>query len=143
MAENILNLMITQHGFLESLFSTFQIEIREGSEKSEASLSEFTWEMKKHFFVEEEIIFNFMSWKEPVIFEIINQLKKEHSIMIEMLVKMSENLKTINGEDTESFFKLLKSHRDIEEKNLYPRLDKSLSGGQKEQIINRINQIKK
>jgi len=143
MAEDILNLMVAQHAFLESIFFIFQNEMKNNSEKAKDSLSEFVWESKKHFFVEEEVIFNFMAWKEPKILETINQLKIEHSIMIDKLEKMEQDLSAVSTTEIENFYKLLTSHRDIEEKNLYPKLDESLSNSQKLQIIKRATQIKK
>jgi hemerythrin-like domain-containing protein len=143
MAENILDLMIIQHSLLESSFSVFQSEVKSGAESVKVSFAEFTAETKTHFFVEEDIIFSFMSWKEPVIGEIINQLKREHSVMLDMLDKMSQNLQAISTEDLESFYSLLENHRKVEEKNLYPRLDNSLSELQKKEIVAKINQVKK
>jgi hemerythrin superfamily protein len=143
MAEDILNLMVAQHAFLESIFFIFQNEMKNNSEKAKDSLSEFVWESKKHFFVEEEVIFNFMAWKEPKILETINQLKIEHSIMIDKLEKMEQYLSAVSTTEIENFYKLLTGHGDIEEKNLYPKLDESLSNSQKLQIIKRATQIKK
>jgi hemerythrin superfamily protein len=45
-------------------------------------------------------------------------------------------------QNAEPFLKLLQSHRGVEEKNLYPRLDTDLSEAQKDQIIKRANQIR-
>jgi hemerythrin-like domain-containing protein len=142
MVENILNLMVIQHGMLESLFSVFQLELKKDQEKAKKSLSEFSWELKKHFFIEENVIFNFMSWKESAIITIIDQLKKEHSIMLEMVEKMQNEYPLVAEQNTEPFLKLLQSHRGVEEKNLYPRLDADLSESQKDQIIKRAGQIR-
>ena len=132
MADNILNLMIIQHGILESLFSVFHIELQKGeTEKAKNSLSEFSTELKRHFFIEEDKIIT-----------IIDQIKKEHSIMIEDLEKMSQNVSGLKSENIEPFIKLLKSHRDIEEKSLYPKLDANLSDAQKNQIIKKANEVK-
>jgi len=142
MVQNILDLMVIQHGLLESLFSTFKSEIKTDSKKARETLSEFSWELKKHFFAEEQVIFNFMSWKEPGISAIIDQLKKEHSMMLDGAEKISAAEDFMGQEIVESFAELLKSHRGIEEKDLYPKLDSALSDVQKEQIINRVTQIK-
>jgi len=142
MVQNILDLMVIQHGMLESLFSVFQLELKSDQEKAKKSLAEFSWELKKHFFIEENVIFNFMSWKEPAITTIIDQLKKEHSIMLEMVEKMSNEFPLMAEQNAEPFLKLLQSHRGVEEKNLYPRLDSDLSGAQKDEIIKRASQIR-
>jgi hemerythrin-like domain-containing protein len=142
MVENILGLMVIQHGMLESLFSVFQLELKKDQEKAKKSLSEFSWELKKHFFIEENVIFNFMSWKDSAITIVIDQLKKEHSIMLEMTEKMLNDFSVTAEQNSEQLAELLKSHRGVEEKNLYPRLDADLSEAQKDQIIKRANQIR-
>lgn len=141
--KNILNLMIVQHELLASLFSIFMNELKSQSENVKNSLSELINEMKNHFFVEEEIIFSFMAWKDPDITETINHLKKEHSVAIDEVEKMFEDLGLASEERLGSLSKLLGGHRETEERILYPKLDESLSPAQKQQIVDRINEVKK
>ena len=131
---NILNLMVDQHALLEALFFVFK------DDKTENSLNEFSWELRKHFFVEEEVIFNFLAWNDSSISDVIKQLKEEHIEMLNLVAKMKENL-AIAEKQTENFYNILKGHREMEEKELYPVLDTRLTDGQKEQIVDRINQV--
>jgi hemerythrin-like domain-containing protein len=141
--DTILNLMINHHALIESMFSLFRDEAKEKSPKTNVSLSELTWEIKKHFFTEENAIFNIplVQLKDIGVFEMINQLKNEHVVMLNTLKFFSEKPSNVNDNDMEEFSNLLESHRKLEEKELYPRLDKELQDNQKGQIISRIDEI--
>lgn len=140
-SDTILSLMISHHALLEALFVSFRDEARDKTPSAEATLSELIWETKKHFFAEENAIFNFPPLKIIKVWDIIKQLEKEHVIMLESLQNFSDNLKNIKSEEIEDFHDLLESHRKIEELNLYPRLDKGMRENEKKQIISRINEI--
>jgi Hemerythrin HHE cation binding domain len=139
--ENILDLMVSHHTLIETMFVVFRDEARQNSPEKEASLSELAWEVKKHFFTEENAIFNLPQIKDMGVFKIIEQLKKEHIIMLSSLERFSKNLPDINNDEMEEFHKLLESHRKIEEVALYPKLDKELQESQKKQVIFRIDEI--
>ncbi len=142
MAENsILNLMISHHALIDALFSLFRDEVKEKSPRARASLSELEWEMKKHWFAEENAIFDFLPLKNIEIWKTINHLKDEHLIMLNSLKKFSESLLEITDNEIENFYKLLEEHRELEEKDLYPKLDKEMREEQKAEVILRINEI--
>jgi hemerythrin-like domain-containing protein len=143
MSETILNLMINHHALIEAMFAVFRDDAKGKSKRTSASLSELTWEMQKHFFVEESAIFSIplVQMKEIGVFTIITQLRSEHVVMLKSLKYFADNLPTITGDDLEEFFNLLDNHRKIEEINLYPRLDKQLQLNQKKDIIERIDEI--
>jgi len=129
--DTILNLMISHHAFLEVLFTSFKDEAKSKTERARSTLSELTWEMKKHFFAEESAIFDFPPLKIAGVWVIIEQLKKEHVIMLESLQNFSDNLNNIKDGEIEDFYNLLESHRKIEELNLYPKLDSDLQSTDK------------
>ena len=142
MAENsILSLMVTQHALLEVLFLAAKDEVKNNPERAKSFLSEFSWEIKKHFFVEEGAIFVFSPEQDPEISETIKRLKYEHILMLDKLGKMQDNLSSASDKDLEDFSELLVHHREEEEKTLYPALDQKLSGRQKELIASHINEI--
>ena len=138
---SILTLMVSHHALLEALFFPFRDEARDNSKRAEASLSELVWEIRKHFFIEESAIFDFIPLKTMKIFETMNHLRDEHLMMLIDLKRFSENFSEIKSEDIENFYKLLMHHREMEEKELYPQLDKELNDEQKRHIIHRINEI--
>ena len=139
--ETILNLMINHHALLEVLFVSFKDEVKDKTKIAESTLSELTWEMKKHFFAEEAAIFDFPPLKIIGVWTIVEQLKKEHVLMLEDLKYFSDNLSDLSESKVDDFYSLLENHRKIEEINLYPRLDSGLQPLQRQQIIGRISEI--
>jgi hemerythrin-like domain-containing protein len=139
--ENILNLMVAHHALLDALFSLFRDQIKDGSPNAKSSLAELRWETKKHFFVEENAIFDFVTMESYGVLSTINQLKDEHITMLNDLKMFSEKFPGIKSEEMDNFHNLLENHRVLEEKDLYPRLDKELSNEQKKEIVNKINEI--
>lgn len=148
--ETILHLMLNHHALLWTLFIAFKDDAKENSPKTSASLSEFVWETKKHFFTEENAIFDYLPLKSMDVLETINHLKDEHLKMLSMLEKFSKSLSLgrsqtgeaeIKMEDVDRFHYLLESHREMEEKKLYPKLDKELAVVQRRQIVSRIEEI--
>ncbi len=138
---NLLNLMVGHHALLEALFALFDDEIREKSPHAMQSLSELEWEIQKHFFVEENAIFNLPQIKAIKVYDMVLHLKAEHTEMLGYLKKFSENFTEIKNEDIEKLAGLLATHREMEEKELYPKLDKELPEEQKRQAILRINEF--
>jgi len=138
---NLLNLMVGHHALLEALFALFDDEIREKSPHAVKSLAELEWEIQKHFFVEENAIFNLPQIKAIKVYDMVLHLKAEHTEMLGYLRKFSENFSEIKSEDIEKLAGLLATHREMEEKELYPKLDKELPEEQKRQAILRINEF--
>ena len=125
---------MAQHALLDTLFAAFKDEMGTSPEKAKAFFDEFAWEMKKHFFVEEQAIFNLLVLGNNEIGDIVGRLKKEHATMLQILEKGPEG-------PNEGFAILLKNHVDLEEKKLYPALDEKLNDDEKALIVSRINQV--
>ena len=138
---NILNLMVSHHALLDALSGLFRDEVRDNSPTVEKSLTELSWELKKHFFTEENAIFDFIPLKNIDIWKTMNTLKDEHLAMMDSLKDFAEKLPDISEADLDAFYELLSEHREVEEHELYPRIDKDLSAEHKHQIIVRINEI--
>jgi len=138
--DNILEIMVSHHALLETLFSVWQEEIEKSIGNPKASLGQLQWEMEKHFFVEENAIFDFTRWQNSVIAEMVDHLKKDHHNMLESLKGFFTDSAKIDGAIS-AFSKILKQHRQLEEKELYPKLDEELTESQKQEIISHINEI--
>lgn len=138
---SILGLMIAQHGLIEALFVAFRDEAKNNPEQAIKFLNEFSWETKKHFFIEEEAIFDSFVWKKKEVFETVRQLEREHEVMLELIKRAVEKIPETEPEKLDAFHLLMEKHRETEEKILYPELDKELSEAQKVDVIRRINEI--
>lgn len=136
----ILDLMVSQHALIEALFFVFKNDIKGGAEKAKASFANFTEELKKHFSMEEEAIFNFSTWKKVEIAETIKHLEKEHKEMANIVDKMAQGLEKVSEKEIENLYGILLNHRKKEEEVLYPEIDKELDERERSIIIARINE---
>jgi iron-sulfur cluster repair protein YtfE (RIC family) len=138
---SILALMINHHALLEALFFVAKDEIKSNTEHSKKSLSSFRLEYEKHMFAEENIIFDFLRWKHPKVYQMTLHLTDEHSAIRHLLGKVELELPRYSENDIVTLQSLLSGHRKDEEEHLYPVVDKELLESQKQQIINRINEV--
>lgn len=103
----------------------------------------FNWELEKHIFTEEKIVF--ISY-EPEDYEegykMVPQLMKEHDIIYNKLKEMRKSINFDESCDYEEFKDFLLKHKDFEESSLYPVLDEELDETTKNLVIDRINEIK-
>ena len=139
----LLDLMLVHHGLLEVLFSSLKDNIGMETKKEFVSkmVNEFQWELEKHFFVEEKVIFKSVSDGQPEIYGIVVHLLEEHNTMTKMLEEVKSQLAEKLPVDLSKFGNLLTEHRMIEEHKLYPELDNKLDDEEKKSIISRINQL--
>jgi iron-sulfur cluster repair protein YtfE (RIC family) len=140
-ADSILNLMVTHHGFLETLLTVFKDSLGKGAEETAKTLDKFQWELEKHIFSEEKVIFSFCKGKDAEVCDLIKKLEQDHTVMLEMLGDLKDDLLTKAEKDSVEFREFMAKHRKIEEKNLYPRLDQELPTAAKEEIIARVNEV--
>jgi len=136
--DTILDLMVAQHALIGALFVAFKDDFKISQEKAKVFFVELIGEVKKHFFIEEQAIFNLLPWKDPEISKMVAKLKREHVLMIAHLEKDLEDWSE-KEIDKEYFSKLMEGHLETEEKNLYPLLDERLNDEEKKLIISRIN----
>jgi len=140
-SNTILDLMVGHHVLIEVLLKALRDNLSQGVEVIEKSLSDFQWELEKHIFIEETVIFKLCDDPNSKNCEIVKNLVKEHDKMLEMLNDLKEDLTEGEEVDVSEFQKLLTSHRETEEGDLYPELDRELDRVQKESVIARINEI--
>jgi len=138
---SILTLMINHHALLETLFYVFKDDLGTDPEKAKEALSTFRWEYEKHMFAEENIIFEFLKWNHPKVFQITVHLTNEHEAIRHLIDKIESEMPTEATKEVTSLQALLSGHRKDEEDHLYPVVDKELSDMQKSRIILRINEI--
>jgi hemerythrin-like domain-containing protein len=136
------NFMISDHAILHRLFK----EIEKNIEKDEKSLiiaiDEFEWKVKKHYFVEEKAIFTSYNPENSADgYSMVPKIVKQHEEILKKLKTLKTDIKKKKVFDFEEFKEMLKTHKNFEEENLYPKLEKDLPESDKKLIIERINQI--
>jgi len=62
-------------------------------------------------------------------------------MMMDMVNNIEIALSVKKETDSETLEKMLRIHRDIEEKELYPEIDERFSGPEKKRMIEEINKI--
>ena len=83
--------------------------------------------LKKHI-DEEELLYSSYKYKTGEILPILQTIRNEHSIILEKLEKAKKT------KDIDDFHSFLIRHKNVEERLLYPELDKALSEKQKEDV---------
>jgi hemerythrin superfamily protein len=138
----ILNVMIKDHNSLIILLKSIQSNINKDFKSLQKSFNEFDWKFEKHLFVEERAIYSSdapidIVKKYPIILELF----EEHIVLLDILSEIKRDLLRNQTVDISKFIRLLKNHKDFEEENVYPRLDKELNESQKNLIFMKINEI--
>lgn len=138
--KKILDLMVEQHALLDALFASFKSVLAVNEVSAKESFDELLKEIKRHFFIEEQAIFNLLPWKDPEVLEMVNGLKREHVVLTNQLESVEKDLNEIKSVEAD-YLALLKRHVAIEEKMLYPMLDQKLNEEEKKLIVSRINEL--
>jgi len=138
---SILNLMMSHHALLAALLKVYRDDLFKNPKSAAEALEDFEWELDKHIFTEEKVIFRFCKPDELAACAIVKRLEQEHTIMLEMVQGLKQDLEDKAEADAEKFEGLMLRHVAVEETELYPRLDQELSTILKEEIIGRINEI--
>jgi len=137
----ITGLMIRHHVALDMMLKLFQERGEMNQTASENLLSDFKWELEKHIFAEERVVFKLCKTTDSEDCKIAAHLSEEHKEMLKLVDKINKDLKTGSNADASGLQKLLIGHRKIEEKDLYPKLDVTLNEKQKELTIQRVNEV--
>lgn len=131
--------MAKHHQDIEKLLFQFEKSLKDNPETMNSFLKEFEQEIKKHFLIEEKAIFIFCK---PInkIDPMIQNLLKDHDIILEVLNQTEQDWLFKNEVDLNSLKQLLLQHKNFEDKMFYPKLDQELDDSQKEFIIEKIKE---
>ena len=103
----------------------------------------FEWSLEKHFFVEERAVF---SYYDPDSFEngyqLFTMLSKQHTLILERVEELRKRVQMEKTIDVSMLKEKLQDHAKYEEKNVYPLLDLKIAEGEKQFMIERINDVK-
>ena len=139
----ILSLMVKDHCKIEKFLEKLEEDIDKDFQIMKKSFFKYEWELEKHLFVEEKAIFISYNPKDVSKgYKMLPELKIQHNFILNKLNNWRNdviNKRGING--FYDFIKFLLSYRRYEEKEVYPNLDKELNDDQKNQIIQKINEI--
>lgn len=132
--------MLQEHARLIKLINELEKHLND-YEKTKENFSKFKWNLEKHFFVEEKIIFDMfinISGKETNdVFHLLEDHVKIMGIMRILEKKLRSKIKP----QLEGLKKTLTNHKNFEDEDFYPNLDKRLTPNQKKRISERIKEI--
>lgn len=134
--------MAEDHNKLGQLCTYAEKLLKEDLEKAKKVFSKFKWNVEKHFFIEEKVIFSIYtaSGSEEENRQII-EILKEHKDILFLINQIEESL---GNNETPIFDELredLIAHANFEDKFLYPRFDEELSEEQKQVIYDRSEEV--
>jgi iron-sulfur cluster repair protein YtfE (RIC family) len=93
--------------------------------KKEYSISFYNSELVKHFKMEEEILFPLVNGKNSEVDKLIEQIINEHRQLKRLIIEIQETAELENKLD--EFGRLLEKHIRIEERILFPKIEKTLT----------------
>jgi len=140
---SILTLMKQDHHSIESLIDNLEEKLDASYDAMRKHFEKFEWKLEKHLFVEEKAIFTFYEPEDTVQgFQMLPTLMTQHNYILNELNKMRKDVangKTPVGLEELKMF--LMKHRNYEERDVYPKLEETLTKDQKKQVIDRIKEI--
>jgi len=133
--------MLGEHENILKMLDDFQKSSNNSPKELEKTFSKFKWNLEKHFFIEEKVIFHiYNSPKEIENFDILSLLK-EHKDILWIINSIEDDFPKNFNSQIEELKKILKAHATFENEYFYPRLDEELNEEQKQLILERIEEI--
>ena len=140
MPQSIEKLMLQEHKRLNHLIDELEKHL-DNYEKTKTNFSVFKWNLEKHFFVEEKVIFdmfvNISGDETNHIFHLLG----DHVKIMGTIRMLEKNLNKKIKPDLEELKQRLTLHKEFEDEDFYPDLDKRLNPEQKKKISERIKEI--
>ena len=90
---------------------------------------------KSHFVTEEKAIFVYLDQKNTETYDMMEELLEEHKVITGALDDLERTLKKCNKSGLKPFLQDLQAHKQFEDEEFYPRLEKELTDEQKRQIV--------
>lgn len=141
MPQTITEIMLKEHVKLDKMLEEFENSLEINTEKSRQLFSRFKWNLDKHFFIEEKVIFHvYNAATEEESEEIINLLK-DHKDMQWLMNKIEDSIKADINSILPELKKILRAHVVLENNIFYPKLDKELDEKSRGLILERIVEI--
>lgn len=144
MRKTIPRIMLEDHGKINHMIQDFITELEKHPENHGEIVDKFfkfKWNLEKHFFVEEKVIFNIYASSKEEESEEILRLLKEHKNMLWLIERIEEDLEENHTPRLGNLTKTLNGHINFENQILYPRLEEELGKNEKKLIVDRMNEV--
>jgi iron-sulfur cluster repair protein YtfE (RIC family) len=104
-----------------------------------ATLEQLKNALQRHFFIEEKAVFSFSQSNDPADLQKSIDLIKEHEDMLKLLVDIEDSKGAEKDALIRNLNKALNHHKQYEDDEFYPALDRNLTDAQKKVILAKIN----
>lgn len=132
--------MLQEHQRINKLIDELKKHL-DNYEKTKTNFSVFKWNLEKHFFVEEKVIFDMFVNISGEETNDVFHLLEDHVKIMGIIRTLEKNLNKKIKPDLEELKQRLTLHKKFEDEEFYPDLDKRLSHEQKKKISERIKEI--
>jgi hemerythrin superfamily protein len=135
---SIIELMLKDHEKIVDYLN----KVEESGHPDIEAFLKFEWHLKKHIFIEEKAIFiSYQPSDDSEEEKIFNKLSKEHTVIMDLLDKISKESFPRGNINFNKLKKLLAVHKKFEENEVYPKLEEKLNEKNKQEIIEKITEI--
>ena len=139
MANSILEVMSKSHIKLNEEFTELIENQNEDYLVVKRIFDRFLNDLKIHFYTEEQSIFSFFYPKDKEKFNVIPRIVSQHAEILKLMEKLGNSLDNLESFNFTELKDLLNEHIVLENTSLYAELDKELSEGEKEFILEKIS----
>lgn len=143
MQKTILKIMLKDHLTIDSLLKLFIKQVENDFNDYKQVMQKFNrfkWNLEKHFFIEEKIIFTIYSSSNPENEDLLNLLK-DHKNILWIINRIEEDLENKTKPKLMSLSETLRKHASFENEVFYPKLEDELSGDEKKLILDRSEEV--
>jgi hemerythrin superfamily protein len=133
--------MLKHHRIVNKMLTDFE-KAPANSKMGRDLFNLFKKNLETHFYIEEAHIFPATDKKNPQEFLELKNLLKDHNDMRGVVENIQEELADKEAPNVEIFKELLFKHEGMEIKSFYPRFDKRLSDEEKQEMLDRVNEIR-
>jgi len=141
MPHSIEHLMLAEHNKLQKILQECLKSIGSQSIVSQELFIKFKWNMEKHFFIEEKIIFTNPAVENLEHTEEIEEIFEDHKEILDLIKNIDEDKTQLDKLKIEKLLKLILNHAKFEDEDFYPRLDEILTLEQKQEIIKESHKV--
>jgi hemerythrin-like domain-containing protein len=133
--------MRKQHMLLNQLLDKYSNSKSKDRHKLKLLFYNFKWNLEKHIFIEEKIIFNSLKFTNKRQTEIISELIEEHGEIKYLSNRITELLVKSPKPDAETLKNFIMEHETKEVTTLYPQMDRQLTKEEKKDILEKTRDI--
>ena len=139
----ISEVMVRDHDKIVKLLNEFEKYIDLDKQTLKKVFDIFRWELEKHIFTEEKVIFISYDPEDQLEgYTMIPQLMIDHKKIYDSLKEIQKSIKSDKTCNFQDFKDSLIQHKDFEENFFYPKLDQELDETTKEMIVERFREVK-